>query len=104
MALCPGGPDGYLRRGAARSPAQWTSSDPRRQHHRCRADRCRGPARPSSAVVEIYFSVVQRKALASNDFHAVNEIESHLLDSTALRTNRHAVGMEIHQGSSERPT
>ena len=30
--------------------------------------------------VEIYCFVVQRKALAPNDFHAVSEIESHLLD------------------------
>ena len=30
--------------------------------------------------VEIYFSVVQRKVLAPNDFHTLNEVESRLLN------------------------
>ena len=30
--------------------------------------------------VEIYFSVVQRKVLAPDDFHTLNEVESRLLD------------------------
>jgi hypothetical protein len=30
--------------------------------------------------VEIYFSVVQRKVVAPNDFHTLNEVESRLLD------------------------
>jgi len=83
MALCPGGPDGYLRRGAARSPAQWTSSDPRRQHHRCRADRCRGPARSSSAVVEIYFSSCSVKPL-------------HPTPSTLLTRSSHTCSTQQH--------
>ena len=30
--------------------------------------------------VEIYFSVVQRKVVAPNDVHTLNEVESRLLD------------------------
>jgi hypothetical protein len=46
---------------------------------------------------EIYFSIVQRKALQPNNFADLHTLEQHLLAfGPALRANRPAVRVEVH--------
>ena len=48
--------------------------------------------------IEIYFSIVQRKALTPNDFGSLADVEERLLGLPAvLREHRHAIRVAIHQ-------
>jgi hypothetical protein len=47
--------------------------------------------------IEIYFSIVQRKALVSNDFSSLQDVEDRLLASSATIKPSPPLRMEIHQ-------
>jgi hypothetical protein len=41
---------------------------------------CTPPSTPVGSTIEIYFSIVQRKALTPNDFQSLAQLENRLLD------------------------